>query len=93
MTATPPAPGSHAVRFPKENNANITKIYFIFSPVCNKDSTTKTRLKSLPKTSSYKAKYVNGIKIFMALIKSTANNIKTTTENIIALIGDVAELT
>jgi hypothetical protein len=29
----------------------------------------------------------------MALIKSTANNIKTTTENIIALIGDVAELT
>jgi hypothetical protein len=29
----------------------------------------------------------------MALIKSTANNIKITTENIIALIGDVAELT
>ena len=29
----------------------------------------------------------------MALIKSTANNIKTTTENTIALIGDVAELT
>jgi hypothetical protein len=29
----------------------------------------------------------------MALISSTANNIKTTTENIIALINDVAELT
>ena len=51
------------------------------------------RLKSTPKTPNHKAKYVNGIKIFMALIKSTANNIKTTTENIIALIGDVAELT
>ncbi len=45
------------------------------------------------KMPNYKAKYVNGIKIFIALIKSTANNIKTTTENIIALIGDVAELT
>ena len=41
----------------------------------------------------YKAKYVNGIKILMALIKSTANNIKTITENTNALIGDVAELT
>jgi len=29
----------------------------------------------------------------MALIKSTASNIKTTIENTIALIGDVAELT
>ncbi len=45
------------------------------------------------KVTNYNAKYVNGIKIFIALIKSTANNIKTTTENIIALIGDVAELT
>ena len=45
------------------------------------------------KVPNYKAKYVNGIKIFIALIKSTANNIKTTIENIIALIGDVAELT
>ena len=43
--------------------------------------------------SNHKAKYVKGIKIFMALINSTANNIKTITENIIALIGDVAELT
>jgi hypothetical protein len=29
----------------------------------------------------------------MALIKSTANNMKTTTEKIIALMVDVAELT
>jgi len=51
------------------------------------------RFNSTTKTPNHKAKYVNGIKIFMALIKSTANKIKTTTENIIALIGDVAELT
>ena len=42
--------------------------------------------------SNHKAKYVKGIKIFMALIKSTASNIKTTTENKSALAGDVAEL-
>ena len=51
------------------------------------------RHNSTTKIPNHKAKYVNGIKIFMALINSTANNIKTTTENIIALIGDVAELT
>ena len=45
------------------------------------------------KVPNYKAIYVNGIKIFIALIKSTANNIKTTIENTIALMGDVAELT
>ena len=54
VTATPPAPGSHAVRLSKENNANITKTYFIFSPVCNKGSTTKTRLKFLPKYQAIK---------------------------------------
>jgi len=41
----------------------------------------------------HNARYVKGIKILMALIRSTANNIKTTMANIIALIGDVAELT
>jgi hypothetical protein len=50
-------------------------------------------IKTTLKISIYKAKYVKGMKIFIALIKSTANNIKTTTENITALIGDVAELT
>ena len=45
------------------------------------------------KTPNYKAKYVKGIKIFMALIKSTANNMKTTIEKIIAFMVDVAELT
>ena len=44
----------------------------------------------LRKKLSYKAKYVNGMKILMALIKSTANNIKTTTENTIPRIGDMA---
>ena len=53
----------------------------------------EVRINPTTKTPTHKAKYVNGIKTFMALIKSTANNIKTTTENIIALIGDVAELT
>ena len=45
------------------------------------------------KKIDHRAKYVNGIKIFIALIRSTANKMKTTTENIIALINDVAELT
>ena len=44
-------------------------------------------------SSRYKAKYVNGMKMFMAFISSTANKMNITIAKNNALNGVVAELT
>ena len=56
-------------------------------------SLEKVKSTQLRASSRYKAKYVNGMKIFIAFISSTANRITITTAKSNALNGVVAELT